>query len=117
MQEQIKEIKYKNQVVDSGIILGSRLHKGQLRKGYAPLYAMINNDFVSSVSPHRENCIIYIPEYYLEPGAIIDIIDKDNSMRLEIKEVQNGFVFFKKPQKSGYEIYKDWEKEYDELPF
>ena len=113
MQEQIKEIKYKSKVIDNGIVLGSRLHKGLLRKKYAPLYAIIDNDFVSEVSPHRENCLIYIPEFYLEPGNIIDIFDNKEHLRLEISEVQNGFVFFKKPKKEVTE-FADIE---EEVPF
>ena len=100
MQEQIKEIRYKNQVIDTGIVLGSRLHKGLLRKRFAPLYAVIDNEFVSSVSPHRENCLIYIPEFYLEPGTIITVIDKNEHLILEVKEKINGFVFFKSPEKN-----------------
>jgi hypothetical protein len=71
-RERIKPIMFKGQEIDRGIILG-RLSFNCLFKSRNQLIWAKNGKFISALSPHKKNKIIYIPANELKPATILTI--------------------------------------------
>lgn len=76
MISEISEIKFKNQVIDTGLVLGNRKYRWLLKRNYEPCWAKKGKKFVSVCSPHKKYFDVYIPFGELKKGAKYEVENK-----------------------------------------
>jgi len=80
----LDKITYKRKEIDKGIILGERPFRWTLKKKYSPCFAkdVVDGEYCSELSPHKQNFKVYIPVNYLKTGKDILIYKKDYKREL-----------------------------------
>ena len=59
MNQSLTQIKYKNKVIDTGLVIGNRKYHWLLKRKYEPCWAK-NGRFISVLSPHKKFFDVYI---------------------------------------------------------
>lgn len=77
---------YNRQIIDNGLILGTRKHKGELKRRYYPLYAKVNGVLASQITPHKHDLFVYIPESAIHTGDLLFITDVKQEKILKVIE-------------------------------
>jgi hypothetical protein len=81
---QFTEIKYKNKVHAIGYIIDSRKYRWCLKRQYEPCWAK-NGHFISVLSPHKTDFVVYIPKSEIKKNMKLTICNRNE--RLEYKVI------------------------------
>lgn len=107
MIESIQEIKYKNKVINTGLVIGKRKYRWTLKQKYQPCWAK-NGTYISELSPHKKDFTVFIPyrELKKNEGKEIKIGDTNIIKIIKLNEVQKTFCDIEVLEVKPYEKWK-----------
>ena len=95
MTKPLTEIKYKNKIVDQGLILSQRKYRWCLKRQYEPCWALFEGKFITELSPQKTNFYVYIPATELKAGMIITIRNKTEQGKVLIESINKNTINLK----------------------
>lgn len=115
MISEISDIKYKNEVIDKGLIIGNRKYRWLLKRQYEPCWAKRYRKYVSVLSPHKKYFDVYIPFSELKKGAVYTVVNI-NRYEYTITELNEQFVTYSVKEVEIPKIKFEINYEQEELP-
>ena len=95
-QQLFDDIKYRGGVNDTGMILGERKGRWELRRYRKPCWAknLTSGDYISECSPHKKNLTVYIPSInFVVRDEILIFVNGKYSKILVTKKVRKTYAF------------------------
>lgn len=101
------KIQYKNKTIDTGLIIGSRKYRWTLKQRYEPCWAK-NGTYISQLSPHKKDFVVYIPFNELKKNVNKEILigDKDVKRTILINSITKHTIDYEITKEIPYEKWK-----------
>jgi len=95
-------IKYRNAVVDYGIVLGERVGRWELKKTRKPAWArnLSSGDYISETSPHKKDLKVYI--------SSVDVNIADEILVFKNNQYSRILITKKEDKTFGFKLLSTW---------
>ncbi|MBC8551702.1 MAG: hypothetical protein H8D23_18805 [Candidatus Brocadiales bacterium] len=94
MVRNFQDVKHGKKVIDTGLILGERKYRWELKKKYKPVWAITGSEYISELSPHKRDFTVYIPKGSIKEGDEITICNTGKFIKIKIDNIHSHCMDF-----------------------